>query len=109
MNEKQEKDSIWYKDLVEIGFERFDMNCQIAKNQYGYDDFYLFLKMGKNMEIHWHPQNPKTAELVRFKKSNVLNRAVLCDIETIKAMIAYFNTDEGKPPAPLRISKSEIA
>lgn len=84
-----------YIDLIKLGFERFDLNCQINNESLGFDDFYLFLKVSKEITFEWQWQNPNVVKMVHYKKHDVQNYIEIIDLKTLKNFIYLYKEKAG--------------
>lgn len=96
-----------YKELIDLGFERYDMNCAIHKDQMGFEDFFLFLKSGNKITFEWRYENPNIVKMVRYKKHNVLNHAEIEDMEILKAMMELFGNDNGNSGVKIKFTTTK--
>jgi len=87
-----------YKELIKLGFKRFEMNDSVFFDQHGYNAFYMHLKIG-NLTFEWWPEKPEQMQLVRYIEHDVHNRLNFTDIETVKMLIDFLTKkyDKSKP------------
>lgn len=84
-----------YIDLIKLGFERFDLNCQINNETLGFDDFYLFLKVSKEITFEWNWQKKDVVKMVHYKKNYVQNYVEIIDMKTLKDFIYLYKEKAG--------------
>ena len=82
--------NFYYNELVKLGFERYDMNDRIAFDMYGFDDFFLFLKVSKDITFEWHWKNPEKVKMIRYKKHDIQNIIEIYTPERLDEMINFF-------------------
>ena len=82
-----------YKELIELGFKRFEFSDDF--DLFGFNDFYLHLKVNKDITFEWHWKERDIVRMVRYKKQNVKNYAIIEDIETLKSFIDFYMKYEG--------------
>jgi hypothetical protein len=82
-----------YKDLIDLGFKRFDMGDGFDLN--GYQDFYLFLKINKNLAFEWNTEENDFVKLVRYKGSDVQNVVKIFDMENLSVLLSFFRQKQG--------------
>jgi hypothetical protein len=82
-----------YKDLIDLGFERFEMGDGF--NELGFYDFYLFLKVSKEISFEWNWQHKDIVKMVHYKKSDVQNYIEIIDLKTLKDFIYLYKEKSG--------------
>lgn len=97
-----------YKDLVELGFERYEMNCSVHQDKMGFDDFFLFME-NKQFTFYWTYSNPEVVELRRMKKSNILNVILIDDMETLKSMLSFVFDEKGNSGEKKTITVKKVS
>lgn len=79
-----------YQNLIDLGFKRTDLNCDVHFNQYGYHGFVLDKKIYKKIEVSWESEN-RTLELRRMgSNGDILSRKPINDLRELKEWIAFF-------------------
>ena len=84
-----------YKELIDLGFERIEMNCTVFFTENGYYDFYLQYKLNKKLIVEWNLENKDFVKLVRYDGVDVQNYIKIKDIKTVKALIEFFTVITG--------------
>ena len=70
----KESENFLYQELIDLGFERENINDSVFEDQHGYECFYVTKHLTKYIVLDWDSTTQKI-ELVRYdKKDNVLNR-----------------------------------
>lgn len=82
-----------YKELIDLGFQRFDMGDGF--DVLGFTDFYLFLKVSKEITFEWNWQKKDIVKMVYYKKSDVQNYIEIIDLKTLKDFIYLYQKKEG--------------
>jgi hypothetical protein len=82
-----------YKDLIDLGFERFEMGDGF--DMLGFYDFYLFLKVSKEISFEWNWQKKDIVKMVHYKKSDVQNYIEIIDFKTLKDFIYLYKEKAG--------------
>ena len=82
-----------YKDLIDLGFERFEMGDGF--DMLGFYDFYLFLKVSKEISFEWNWQHKNIVKMVHYKKSDVQNYIEIIDLKTLKDFIYLYKEKDG--------------
>lgn len=67
---------IQYSTLIEKGFKRIELNCAVARDRYGFNDFILHKKISKSVSMEWHWQDPKVVWLLKTDKSRFILKKV---------------------------------
>lgn len=98
-----------YIELINIGFERHNMSCQINMDNLGFDDFYLSLKVSKEISFEWSWENPKIVKMVRYKKHDVQNYVEITDLKTLKDLIYLFKEKDGNSGIKPKIGNDNSA
>lgn len=80
-----------YQDLLNLGFDRLEINDSIFENQHGYKCFYLTKEIKKGFEFIWDCEDRK-CEFRRCKKGRILSKYIVSSIEEIKMIIKFFET-----------------
>lgn len=94
-----------YKTLIDLGFKRHNMGDNI--DIMGFEDFYLHLKVSKEITFEWHWENPKIVKMVRYKKHDVLNYLEIIDLQTLKSLISLFTEKHGNNKPKQQIGFNE--
>lgn len=82
-----------YKDLIDLGFERFEMGDGF--DMLGFYDFYLFLRVSKEISFEWNWQHKDIVKMVHYKKSDVQNYIEIIDLKTLKDFIYLYKEKAG--------------
>lgn len=82
-----------YKELVNLGFERFEM-CD-GFDRLGFNDFYLFLKINKEISFEWNWDNSSLVKMVRYKGSTVQNYIEIDNLKSLKTLLYLYQKKEG--------------
>jgi len=82
-------EQINYQDVIELGFEREDMEDHIFYKQNGFRWFLVTRKLYKGIVAEWDCVN-KTVEIVRYKKSFVKGRLPVKNLYELKDYIEFF-------------------
>lgn len=82
-----------YKNLIDLGFKRFDMGDGFDLN--GYQDFYLFLEINKSLAFEWNIEENDFVKLVRYKGSDVQNVVKIYDMENLSVLLSFFGEKQG--------------
>jgi len=84
-----------YDYLIELGFERLDINDGVFERQRGFACFYLIKKLQKGIEANWDCES-RLIQIRRFdKKSNIKSRLNIESKEQLKLFLDFFNQDKG--------------
>jgi len=82
-----------YKDLIDLGFERFDMGDGF--DMLGFYDFYLHLKVNKDITFEWNWQKEKIVKMVRYEDHDVQNYIEIADLSALKGLLYLYREKEG--------------
>jgi hypothetical protein len=82
-----------YSDLINLGFERYNMGDGF--NDLGFHDFYLFLKVNKTITFEWNWEKKDTVKMVRYIEADVQNYIEITDLETVKSLLYLYKEKEG--------------
>ena len=63
-------EEIDYKDLINLGFKRFDMNCSGTKAKLGHDDFGLELDLTKPPMERWEKADKELLDFMEKVSKN---------------------------------------
>lgn len=94
-----------YKNLVDLGFERYEMGDGF--DELGIYDFYLFLKVSKEITFEWHWKSKDFVKMVHYKKSDVQNYIKIMDLETLKVMINLYREKTGNDEPKSKLGKDD--
>jgi hypothetical protein len=83
-------EEIDYKDLINLGFERFNMNCATTKNQLGHDDFGLELDLNKRFSLLWMQGDRRVKIMKCNQESDIKSQFYLQDLSDVKRHINLF-------------------
>ena len=88
---------IFYKEVMDLGFDREEHSDSIFFNQNGYDWFTVTKTLAKNLYIDWDCETHQV-ELIRWKPKGgyILNRMTLGTIEEVKKCIDFFTKKDPK-------------
>lgn len=95
-----------YKDLIDLGFERYEMGDGF--DELGIYDFYLFLKVSKEITFEWHWKEKSFVKMVHYKKSDVQNYIKILDLKTLKDLINLYKVKSGNDEPKSEIGKGEF-
>jgi len=71
---------ITYKFLIERGFKRIELNCAVARDRYGFNDFILHKKISKRLSLEWTWSDPKVVKLQKTdRQGNILKKVFITD------------------------------
>lgn len=98
---------IYYKDVLELGFIRKDLNDDIFFNQYGFGWFIVTFKINKNLYLDWDC-NTHEVTLIRNNKGDIMNKIIIEDLETLKKIISFYNEKNTKKESVLKITENQI-
>lgn len=82
-----------YKELTDLGFERFDMDDGF--DCLGFNDFYLHLKVSKKITFEWSWKEKDIIRMVHYKGPSVQNYIEILDMKTLKALIYLYKEKVG--------------
>jgi hypothetical protein len=74
---------------MDLGFKRKEMNDSIFIKKNGYQWFIVTMKLNKGIVAEWCCEN-RTVELVRYKKSDVLQRMPVKSLDELKKYVEFF-------------------
>lgn len=66
-----DQEEVYFKDLINFGFKRTFMDDELHQDQYGYDDFYVILKIRKNVYAEWDIDS-RTIQIYREDKEGMI-------------------------------------
>lgn len=79
-----------YQDLIDLGFKRTDLDCEVHFKKYGYHGFVLHKRIYKRLEVSWESVS-HTLELRRIDSNrNILARKPITDLSELKAEMAFY-------------------
>lgn len=79
-----------YQDIMDLGARRGEMNDSVFKRQYGYDDFWVELKLGKRIAASWDTRT-RTVQIIRTdKEGTIIARMDVVSLSHLKQLIAIF-------------------
>lgn len=82
-----------YIDLIDLGFERFEMGDGF--DMLGFYDFYLYLKISKDITFEWNWQKEKIVKMVRYEDHDVQNYIEITDLATLKSLLYLYMEKQG--------------
>lgn len=82
-----------YRDLIDLGFKRFNMGDGFDLN--GYEDFYLYFKVNKEIHFEWNTEENDFVKMVRYKGSDVQNVIKIYDMENLSVLLSFFGEKQG--------------
>lgn len=94
------KRAIKYKDALELGFERFEMNDSVFFDYNGYGDFYMFLQFGK-YEFAWYPEKDYTILRKINKNKDIVSQLYIYSLSELKCLVSFFKCQE----KPIELNK----
>ena len=83
-------EEIDYKDLINLGFKRFDMNCSGTKAKLVHDDFGLELDLTKRFSLLWMQGDRRVKIMKCDRESSIKSQFYLNDLEDVKQHINLF-------------------
>lgn len=81
-----------YKTLIDLGFKRFEGNDQVWFNKYGYDWFWLELKLTKRIHVFWCPEEKKIILRRTNKNEDILAEHTIRSMKELKCCIEFFKS-----------------
>lgn len=84
------QETIDYKEIMNLGFKRFDFDDTVFFDQNGYHYFWCDLKLHKKIVAHWECEN-KTVVLRRMgKNGDILSELPVRNIDELERYINFF-------------------
>jgi len=83
------QDTIKYKDVIELGFKRKELDDDVFVSQHGYGWFIVTKKLSKTLYLDWDCAD-RTVTLIRNKKSNILSRLPIKNLDNLKDINSFF-------------------
>ena len=84
-------EQVRYKTLIDLGFKRFEGNDTVWFNQYGYEWFWLELKLTKRIHVFWCPEDKKLILRRTNKKDDILAKHTIKSLKELKSCIQFFS------------------
>lgn len=82
-----------YKDLVDLGMERFEMNDSVFFEEYGYKSFLLKKELG-DFYFEWNPENNDFVKLYKAEGQNLKGCIKVYELEVVKMLIELHSSKE---------------
>ena len=83
-------DKITYKKLIEIGFEKVDIEESINFERLGFNDFYLKYKINEKTQLEWNWNEPYFVKLVFYNGEKINEEQLIFDLILVKETITAF-------------------
>ena len=83
------QETIKYKEVIDLGFKRSELEDDVFVGQYGYGWFLMTKKLSKTLYLDWDCVN-RTVTLIRNKKNNILSRLPIVNLEHLKIINTFF-------------------
>jgi len=84
------QETINYADLINLGFNRVDLQDSIYFNQHGYESFIVQLETEIGVTFVWKPDE-RTCEAQRIdEEGNITRRMPVKDLDHLKILIKFF-------------------
>jgi hypothetical protein len=84
---------IQYKDAINLGFERHQMDDSAFQDYHGYDDFYVELEISKKYAFIWTQEND-FVELRKMKGSDIISTLRIYELSELQTLVNFFNCTE---------------
>jgi len=88
--QEKEPQTIDYIDVIELGFERGEMDDSVFRDQYGYDDFWVEMQLNEHISLEWD-KHTRTCEMnIHDNKQYIIDRYKIDNLITLKLVIEMF-------------------
>ena len=88
--QEKEPQTIDYIDVIELGFERGEMDDSVFRDQYGYDDFWVEMQLNEHISLEWD-KHTRTCEMnIYDNKQYIIDRYKIDNLITLKLVIEMF-------------------
>ena len=82
--------TIEYKDVLSLGFERTDLQDSVFFDKYGFNYYLMTLKLYKGISAEWDI-NERTVRIIRCNKDgDILGQLYVKDLAELEIYIDFF-------------------
>jgi len=82
-----------YKDLIKLGFKRFDTHDSVHVDEYGWHNFFVTKKLSKRHELIWDPTERDRVTLNKYKTDghSIEKQWIIKDLSVVGELVRMFN------------------